>query len=508
MIYSLLCRFRRKHLLLILVAALFIATLIAFYTNQQHKNTYKHNLSGFLDVRNIFDWNQHLGEKVLSKFNFTMFRRLTSTMSQRRHKQHGYVVALSYSGQQGAGIQALMSLQCWVASFNLPMVILEPVMSNTVFISIPPEKQHSSHNAFLRFLRFSDMFDIQHFNKISESLGYAQLGTREDFFIDAPRDVIFIDMKLVPKNTSMNFRIPRLVWTAESEPDGEQYCYQLEDINNQLTQLAREIFCVVRIIEATYSFINHYIFSDTEVRQVIFGDLSPQQVTVIFSLWRTPWYVVNNDLDNPLKCKDAGRTSNKEQFLPSPRLLSDAKFYETHFLGSGNIVALMLRIERLVEYVNQQQHSSIKWTVDDCLSQAFKVTKEEEFQISGYPMVTMDVGKFGSITTEKVCGQHLSDLTEKSKLLFALLYKDKFTFEDWEDSFTKATANVNHTGYIAALQRTLASRAKCLVLVGGGTFQDLALKNYLRNYPNKKDRCIHLVCVKNRKSFEELISSY
>lgn len=86
-------------------------------------------------------------------------------------------------------------------------------------------------------------------------------------------------------------------------------------------------------------------------------------------------------------------------------------------------------------------------------------------------------------------------LTEEAKLLIMDLYSNKLTFEEWEESFNKATGGVKNNGYIAALQRTLASRAKCLVLVGGGSFQELALKDYLKNHPNKEDHCIHLLAL-------------
>ena len=187
--------------------------------------------------------------------------------------------------------------------------------------------------------------------------------------------------------------------------------------------------------------------------------------------------------------------------MPSPRLLSDAEYYESHFLNSGNDsgVALMLRLERMMEYLQQPQHSS-GWTADKCLSEALRLTKE--IQTSGYPTVTLDVGKFGSASFRGTGSKHL---TEKSKLLLMQLYDNTLTFEEWEESFTKATGGVENSGYIAALQRTLASRAKCLVLVGGGNFQDLALKDYLRNHPNEEYRCIHLVCVKNDMSLTEVI---
>ena len=452
------------------------------------------------------DWNRarDVGGAVMSKFNFTILSRLTSLINYNQYnEEHGYVVALSFSGQQGAGIQALMSLQCWAASFKLPIRILEPVINNTIFVSAPHEMSTSLSNAPLRF---SDLFDIRHFNRISEFLGYAPVGTREDFFAFAPREVIYVDLKSVPKSTPMSQRMARIVWTVDSEPEGEEHCYYFENSSGKLKQLAylNDSFCVVRIIEATHSLAYHYIFSDKEVQEVIYGDRQPQHVTVILSMWRTPWYVANNELDNPLKCRHAGHDSSKTRFLPSPRLISDAKYYEKHFLNASNEVTLMLRIEHMIEYVD---HNQEEWTVDKCLSEAYRLTKER-LRI-GKPMVTLDMGKFGSgvwgmLATKR--GVDVDGLTRKSKLLLNSLFDDKWTFEEWEESFTLATDGKENSGYIAALQRTLASRAKCLVLVGGGTFQDLALKDYLRNHPRREDQCVQLICVKNKESFMKVIN--
>ena len=49
-------------------------------------------------------------------------------------------------------------------------------------------------------------------------------------------------------------------------------------------------------------------------------------------------------------------------------------------------------------------------------------------------------------------------------------------------------------GYIAALQRVLASRADCLVLVGDGDFQAMDVLDFMQ-YHNSKE-CIHVVCDK------------
>ena len=487
------CRFRRK--LFIILLGTTVTCLIGIYLRQAY-----HSISSISDeflnsAQKSSNWT-HSGKDVSSKF-----RRLTNHNEYSREHAYGYVVALQYSGQQGAGIQALMSLQCWAASFNLPVHILEPILNSTVFISIPHERSVSLSN---KSLRFSDLFDIQHFNRISESIGYVSVDTGEDFFTSASRDVIYVHLKLVPKSIPVSERSAKIIWIGDSECIREACCYQFRSDNEKLEGITelKENYCVIRIIEVTYSYAYYYIFSNKEIREVIYGDRQPQQVTLIFSLWRTPWYVVNNELDDPHKCKRAGYDSRKEQFLPSPRLMSDTKRYENLFLNSSNEVAVMLRIEHVIDYVNKHRE---QWSIDKCLQEAYQLTRER--QKSGRPMVTLDMGKFGSGVWSRLAVKYDVDgLTEKSKQLLNSLFNHELSFSKWEESFTRATGGVENSGYIAALQRTLASRAKCLILVGGGTFQDLALKDYLRNHPKREDRCVRLVCIyKNEELFRNII---
>jgi Zn-dependent oligopeptidase len=182
--------------------------------------------------------------------------------------------------------------------------------------------------------------------------------------------------------------------------------------------------------------------------------------------------------------------------------MSDTKRYEDLFLNSSNEVAVMLRIEHVIDYVNKHREQS---SIDKCLEEAYQLTKER--QQSGRPMVTLDMGKFGSgVWSELTAKYDVAGLAEKSKQLLNSLFNNELSYTEWEESFTRATGGVENSGYIAALQRTLASRAKCLVLVGGGTFQDLALKDYLRNHPKREDQCVKLVCIyKNEELFRNII---
>ena len=59
-------------------------------------------------------------------------RKKTKEAIQRKQKRHHIITALRYAGQQGAGINALASLQCWAGHTGLPMSILEPIISGTI----------------------------------------------------------------------------------------------------------------------------------------------------------------------------------------------------------------------------------------------------------------------------------------------------------------------------------------------------------------------------------------
>jgi hypothetical protein len=70
--------------------------------------------------------------------------------------------------------------------------------------------------------------------------------------------------------------------------------------------------------------------------------------------------------------------------------------------------------------------------------------------------------------------------------------------EMWENSFAQATDGIVDNGYIAALQRTVASTADCIVLVGGGNFHNMVLQEYMDNHPYPSKQCIYNICVEEK----------
>lgn len=404
-------------------------------------------------------------------------------------RKHGYIAALNYIGQQGSGAQVLLSLQCMVSSFDLPMFIPEPIFTDTKFCTFAP-------NETAETIKFSDVFDIGIFNKVSKSLGYPLLTKRKDFLSQAPKNLIFVNVQSVPK---LKNRTIKVVWTTG---DGIKYSnlplgYTTQE---QLQLISSDFgFNIVKIIQiTTYSDDLHsYIFSESELYKDILGGVSPENTTIIFDIWRALWHIGNHHSQSPHKCLGVGYSSDKEQFHPSPRLLSDVDHYENMFLGSGYNVAVMFRIERLLLYLPTLRHKDkkMKWTVDKCLDEVIRVTKE--LQRYDKPIITLDLGKFASSSWVRRSHKMTNLTTVKVESRISSLFEGGWNLKDWEESFTKATGGIEDKSYIAALQRTLASRAECLVMIGGGSFQELAINDYIRNHPRKEDQCIRSVCTTN-----------
>ena len=112
------------------------------------------------------------------------------------------------------------------------------------------------------------------------------------------------------------------------------------------------------------------------------------------------------------------------------------------------------------------------------------------------------IGRFGSLavaqTFSGAARQFKSEILQSVRNTLTSLYDNKWTFSEWEDSFLQANGGIADRGYVAAIQSGVASRAKCLVLFGGGRFQFLAMNEYVHNHPKKSDQCISQVFVADR----------
>ena len=229
------------------------------------------------------------------------------------------------------------------------------------------------------------------------------------------------------------------------------------------------------------------------IYSTVFGNWKPDEVNLLINSWMTPYYVPSRNLD----CKGAFQHYIPKRFSPSRQLLEHTKRYKNLFLHSrNNITAVMLRFEHMLFKIKTEHSESV--TVESCLEEVQATVKQMNTNI----FVSADIGKYGSNSWNNTLfgnfnSKRASEIMNALKHTLSGLVTD---IEIWENSFVQATGGIVDRGYIAALQRTLASTADCIILVGGGNFQSIVLQEFIDNHPNPSQRCIYSICVRKRQS--------
>ena len=440
----------------------------------------------------------------------TVAKVTTNTSDIRLNEKGGsgklHTIVLYLAGQQASGIQALINLQCRAHSLDIPMVILEPIIPNNKFKAMPSLKLNETGHPILdsqteSYMRFSDLFDFDLFNKMSSEMGYPQLAPRMYFFETAPQKVIFIVLYEGEKSD-----LPAMwdVWPLESSPTDECFnpltSHLSSDPKTQIYQIIQKGFCVIKVVLFRITRGESLIFTEDQLINSIFENRSFDDFTLVISVWMPKFVLPGN---KGRECIHSGYHSTKEHVQPSKRLLADVKYYEDHFLNSnGKHLTLMIRVEHLYTFLRRPRSQYGQWTKEKCLDASIKEVQELQKNMSlGKPFVTLDIGKFGSKTLRSLGAEAVKRDTAGVNRVVSTVYNGEWDLKEWENSFTQATGGVEDSSYIAALQRTLASKSECLILVGGGMFQELTMKKYMENH-DKADWCIRFLCIKDRLSEE------
>ena len=192
---------------------------------------------------------------------------------------------------------------------------------------------------------------------------------------------------------------------------------------------------------------------------------------------------------------------SSKRLIPSKSVVENTQYYKRHILRSDKVVAVMFRIERFLTLkVSGRSDESVQSCINKALAIHDKIRiTNNELSDSG-TFLTLDIGRFGSgiMQNEEVVKRFGQDSLKSirgtvSKAVHDL-YNGKYTIKTWEDTFVEASGGIEERGYIAMLQRNIATEADCLILMGGGSFQQVAAFQYIKNHPDPSTRCLHTVC--------------
>lgn len=404
----------------------------------------------------------------------------------------GFVLTLKFTGQQVAGMRGMFSQQCWLNSFRLPMAIVEPFVTNSMLMHTKEMWEREEGKTHPMSLRLSNFYRMP-----SKGDTGLTMSTWERFLSRAPRKMIVVNVENVYGRGCLNFGPKSCNEQSGSYPLLK--CKPLKMISDSVTYLEAHGFIVVRKVCFNCSAPEIAEFSPDYITEYIFGDYKPQDVTVLISHWKFSFQITPN-----CDAHTCDRLTESFKGVQSPSNLGRAAARYTNVIDGlqemagqpvGTTIAIMVRLEWfLITYRN----SSLE-KIDSCLQTVVKTKQELELTVDGTTRVllALDVGKFGSGSFNKTIHLHITyayfeAILAKVKNIVVQLYNGKLTFDLWEESYVSAAGGSTDRSYIAALQSLVASKADCLVLMGGGHFQELALQKYTARAP--ANECVHKVC--------------
>ena len=402
----------------------------------------------------------------------------SSAMLAPRTPGGGYVITTKVYEQQTMASGNLLQLQCWASMLNMSLVT--PFMRQSYVLTPLDEARHKS------YLSFWDTFNEAHWQEHAQSHGYLPQVEWEEWVKRGPRQLIVVQVKYpllsaVKAKRKQGIEFPH----PHSGEDYKKGCEFKFVSGKSLQSLRAKGFSIAR--KVCFNFIKGDGFTFKEFSEHIFGNFHPGDVSVIFDQWRGL-----NEAQRVLIMEKICHEDHpfREKVKLSNRLISDAQNYKEKFLGPGDYIAVMTRFEMTgltrQKQVDNDMHAEIPLCIEKTLSQLEQLRAETGIEST---FLSTDVGKYGSSSfSKKKYYNHFHELTQ----FVQRVYKDRMVLADVEHTLEQVS-RTRDSGYIASLQQLIVTRARCILFMGGGSFQRHTLHMYQDLHPRKADQCVHVV---------------
>ena len=160
----------------------------------------------------------------------------------------------------------------------------------------------------------------------------------------------------------------------------------------------------------------------------------------------------------------------------SKRIKRDAEEYiKRYFGGKKDFISLMIRFEHRLTAAKTDKLAVVKSILHE-VRQNWIVVKDRQHLNATF--LAFDVGKYGSagFNLLNFFGP-MGEILEEMRKFFDSLYNGSISYSEWEDSFVEVggvKSGSGVAGYVAILQKEIASQGRCIILIGGGSFQESA----------------------------------
>lgn len=415
----------------------------------------------------------------------------------------GYVIILEFGGQFVAGLRAIVALQCWLASFNLSMVVVEPYIINstlrhdsTVWTwaeAAPPEMDTNWSTLARKPLAVSDYISMSTFNHLSKKVGRTPLVRLDRVWHRAPKRLVIVNVEGQTIRNCLRYTRASLCQTKKAGSDKKQHstsgCPPLTTVTSSVSYLKRRGFEIVRTVCINCYHKPSMYFTPTELTRHIFGEYSPNEVTLVISLWKFAYELSPSCV--PCQDQTEGIGNPLSLFSPHSKLVMYADIY-MHTLKvtpEVKVIAIMIRTEWfLISHIKESLETMIV-AIKSCLSNILEeYTRLLDSQQLVKTVLALDIGKYGS-------GSFLDTLSKNNltvewysatvKEVQQFAWQLKLDYDDLEQRLGTLVSNsTDDRGYVAMLQSVIASKADYIICMGGGHYQRLAVHLFMNNHPN------------------------
>lgn len=414
-----------------------------------------------------------LYKNSIQPVRYVTHSHFTTYTSKDQDDSHGYLLSVRIMEQQTTGAKNVLQLGCLAMTMGLRAV--EPFAEESFFFyPLSNEKMNLEQS-------FSDYYSSV---SVKTNYQHATFDKWDAFINRAPKKIIFVCV--------LHEDVP---YGSRATVIPADKCHITKSFKGFIITNG---FALVRCI--------NYIFTDetgpavkltdpTEFSRMIFGPYQPSDVNVIFGKWKGLGTRTRIPLDT--NC----RNIYSRHLMPSESLMAVSDEYIRTYLQDSNYISIMLRTEKVILHLDRKNENDFSKELTVCYQKVHNTVAKIR-EASGKKLnvfMTVDVGLFGTKGDEQhKTGKHMptnSPVYQTTIQFMEEMYGDPhWSLTQWEQTFLDTVHNKNDSGYIAGLQRTIATKSTCLIVMGGGSFQQLAVDLYENLHSAQNQACLFKVC--------------
>ncbi|XP_065905247.1 uncharacterized protein [Dysidea avara] len=412
--------------------------------------------------------------------NAAVIAEEATTKSQ---ESQGHAFIYSNFEEQTNGARNLWQLEIW--SKLVGMKVAEPfaVDSNFGVMGVT--------STFSQALRFSDYYDIEDWNHKVTKFGGNPLVKWEDFLSTAPRNAILFYTVLR--------RGPQSPIFSYGKDDIKKYNPgKYEQITKDDMVWIEKNFNITKVVNYVRGSVRQPMILE-QFKSSIFGSLKPNEVTLIIVNWFGTERVKFRPSDSAFNA-----AANVQFFFPhepnyatlvispSQRVLNAYKSYVSNYIGDRKYIGIAFRTHNVLYYAPGHHLAEKSKYLFDCSKSLSHLL--EKIRSKWGIFLAYDMGTYGSIGFyNSLADKNLIPLRDQIMLD---VFNGSLLAEQREQRLIKVAGGITDRGFIAILEKTIATRADCIVLLGAITsFVRSSASTYISLHDT--NRCILSICAED-----------